>query len=76
MIEFTTLGGLDLRDASGAKLSAVLAHPKRTALLAYLAVSRPRGDHRRDTLLALFWPELDDTRARRALNEHLLREYL
>ena len=76
MIEFHTLGGLDLRDPLGAKLSVVLAHPKRTALLAYLAVAMPRGFHRRDALVALFWPELDQEHARASLRKavyHLRR---
>jgi DNA-binding SARP family transcriptional activator/tetratricopeptide (TPR) repeat protein len=76
MIEFHTLGGLDLRDPLGAKLSVVLAHPKRTALLAYLAVATPRGFHRRDALVALFWPELDQEHARASLRKavyHLRR---
>ena len=42
---------------------------KRAALLAYLAAATPRGLHRRDKLLALFWPELDQARARAALNQ-------
>jgi serine/threonine-protein kinase len=41
--------------------------PKRLALLAYLAVATPRGVHRRDTLLALFWPDQDAESARGAL---------
>src|SRR5687768_13993232 len=41
------------------------------ALLAYLAAALPRGPHRRDTLLALFWPESDGARARAALNQAL-----
>jgi serine/threonine-protein kinase len=78
MIEFRTLGVLDLRDASGAKVSAVLVHPKRTALLAYLALATPRGFHRRDTLLALLWPESTQEHARASLRKavHHLRRAL
>jgi DNA-binding SARP family transcriptional activator len=64
---FHTLGILDLRDAAGRELVAVLRQPKRLALLAYLAISSPRRFHRRDSLLALFWPELDQEHARAAL---------
>ncbi len=44
-------------------------HAKRAALLAYLAAALPRGLHRRDKLLALFWPEFDGPRARAALSQ-------
>jgi DNA-binding SARP family transcriptional activator len=52
--------------------------PKRLALLAYLAVATPRGVHRRDTLLALFWPDQDAESARGALRQGLkgLRQVL
>jgi len=45
--------------------------PKRTAILVYLAVAAPRGFHRRDSLLALFWPEHDVSHARNALRQAL-----
>jgi TolB-like protein/DNA-binding SARP family transcriptional activator/Flp pilus assembly protein TadD len=69
------LGAVDLRDGGGGELRTVLAQPKRVALLAYLALAAPRGAHRRDKLLALFWPEHDAERARNALNQalHFLR---
>src|SRR3989442_3385360 len=78
MIELRTLGAVDLRDRDGRELRAVLAQPKRLALLVYLAVARPRGFHRRDTLLALFWPELDQERGRAALRKaaHVVRQGL
>jgi DNA-binding SARP family transcriptional activator len=68
MIELRLLGALALTGADGAEVRTVVAQPKRLALLAYLAAARPYGFHRRDTLLGLLWPELDETRARRALN--------
>lgn len=37
------------------------------ALLAYLSSTGPHDFHRRDALLALFWPEFDEERARNAL---------
>ena len=73
MIEFQTLGGLDLHDSQGHQLRVILAAPKRAALLTYLAIATPRGFHRRDTLLALLWPELDQERARGALRQELHR---
>lgn len=53
-------------------------HAKRAALLAYLAAALPRGPHRRDKLLALFWPDSDEQRARAALSQavYFLRERL
>src|SRR5215217_7103766 len=72
MIELRTLGVLDLRGGDGQEFRAVLQQPKRLALLFYLAVaSRTRRFHRRDALLALFWPELDTDHARAALRRSL-----
>ena len=71
MLRLSTFGSVDLRDSEGKDLGPVLAQPKRLALLVYLVVARPQGAHRRDELLALFWPDLDDSRARDALNQAL-----
>ena len=71
MIRFHTLGVLDLRGPDGAELGSVLRQPKRLGLLAYLAIASPRRFHRRDSLLALFWPELDEEHARAALRRAL-----
>jgi TolB-like protein/DNA-binding SARP family transcriptional activator/Tfp pilus assembly protein PilF len=78
MVRFWILGALDLRAPNGAEVRSVLAQPKRTALLAYLAVASPRGFHRRDTLLGLLWPERDQAHARAALSKavHYLRRSL
>ncbi|MGQ0703923.1 MAG: AfsR/SARP family transcriptional regulator [Gemmatimonadales bacterium] len=72
------LGGVDLRDASGREVRAVLTQPKRLALLAYLALAGPKRFIRRDTLIALFWPESDQDAARHALRSalHFLRQAL
>jgi TolB-like protein/DNA-binding SARP family transcriptional activator/Flp pilus assembly protein TadD len=78
MIRLCMLGTLDLRDSDGQTLRAILAQPKRMALLAYLALGTPRGPHRRDALLALFWPENDAVHARNSLSQsvHALRRSL
>ena len=78
MIRLRTLGALDLCGADGHELGAVLAQPKRAAVLVYLALATPRGPHRRDKLVALFWPEVDAERARNALSQavHFLRRSL
>src|SRR2546425_10874480 len=71
MIEFRLLGTLHLIDAAGREVKSLLTRPRRLALLAYLAAATPRGLHRRDSLLALFWPELDQEHARAALRQAL-----
>src|SRR6266436_5985827 len=75
MIELRMLGRLSLTSADGRDVRALLGQPRRLALLAYLAAARPQGFHRRDSLLALFWPELDQEHARAALRQalHVLR---
>ena len=67
MIEFRLLGTLHLTDAEGREVKSLLTRPRRLALLAYLAAATPRGFHRRDTLLALFWPELDQEQDRKSV---------
>src|SRR5438128_3116809 len=78
VIELRLLGGLDLRRDGGLKLDGLLTQPKRVALLAFLAAATPPRFHRRDTLLGLFWPELDQEHARAALRQalHGLRQGL
>lgn len=71
MVRLRTLGTLDLRDAAGNELARVLVQPKRMALLLVLVLSGPDRFLRRDQLLAMFWPELDATRARHALRQAL-----
>src|SRR6266704_6192180 len=78
MIEFRMLGTLNLTGPGGRELRILLAQPRRLALLAYLAAATPQGFHRRDSLLALFWPELDQSHARAALRQalHVVRDAL
>ena len=71
MLHLRTLGAVDLRTSNGWEAAAVLRQPKRLAILAYLAADTPRRFHRRDTLLGLFWPELDQSHARAALRRSL-----
>ena len=71
MIRFHTLGVLDLRGPDGLELRSVLQQPKRLGLLAYLSIASPHRFHRRDSLLALFWPDLDQEHARAALRRSL-----
>src|SRR3989441_11136271 len=71
MIEFRLLGALHLTDAEGREVTSLLTRSRRLALPAYLPAARPRGLHRRDTLLALFCPPLDAEHARAALRQAL-----
>lgn len=71
LIDLRVLGSSELRSDDGDELRSVLRQPKTFALLVYLAAVDPGGFHRRDELLALFWPEVDDFRARRSLRKTL-----
>jgi tetratricopeptide (TPR) repeat protein len=71
MLRFHTLGSFELLEGQPPAVRLIPSQPKRLALLAYLALAHPRGFHRRDTLLALFWPELSEEEARRALRQAL-----
>jgi DNA-binding SARP family transcriptional activator/TolB-like protein len=77
MIELSLLGPHALHGSDGRELTSLPAQPKRFALLAYLAIGGA-GYRRRDTLTAVFWPDLDQFAARRALRNTLyhLREAL
>jgi DNA-binding SARP family transcriptional activator/TolB-like protein len=71
MIKLRTLGGLQLTDSDGSELRSLLAQPKRLALLVYLAAHNHHTSRRRDSIVALFWPELDTDHARGALRQAL-----
>ena len=73
IIEFRTLGAVDLAAADGGDLTALIRQPKRVALLAYLLIAGRGAFVRRDKLLALFWPEVDAERARSSLRTNLHR---
>jgi FixJ family two-component response regulator len=78
MIKLSTLGVVELEDGKGRALEPLLAQPKRLALLIYLVLGNARLPHRRDSLVALFWPELDREHARAALRQavRFLRSHL
>lgn len=77
-IRLRLLGHVDLAGPAPLDTGAVLARPKLVAVLSYLAAALPAGLHRRDTLLGLFWSEMDQEHARGALRQSLyyLRQYL
>ncbi len=78
MIRFRLLGEIGLQAADGTEVHGLLRQPKRLAILAYLVGPVPGTWHRRDTLLALFWPDLDSGRARSSLRNalYILRQTL
>lgn len=65
-MELLTLGPPRLLADDG---EPVALPPKNLALLVFLVVADPGGFQRRDTLLAVFWPELDLDHGRNALNQ-------
>ncbi len=71
MLELRTFGGFALSRPQQSEAEPLQAQSKRLALLAYLALATPRGFHRRDTLLAMFWLESDESHARQALRQAL-----
>jgi len=78
MISFRAFGAVELTRHDGTELRAILAQPKRLALLTYLLLTPSPHFRRRDALTALFWPELDQEHARSALRQaiHFLEQAL
>jgi hypothetical protein len=61
------LGTPDLRAPDGRRVGSVLSQPKRLGLLTYLALSP--GPVSRASVVATFWPESDEAKARNALSQ-------
>jgi serine/threonine-protein kinase len=72
-LELCLLGGIELRGAPGGVAEELLSQSKAVALLAYLALSPDGRFQRRDRLIGLLWPELDQTHARTALRQALFK---
>lgn len=74
-VELYLLGGVELRGIDHKHSDRLLAQPKLTALLAFLALSPEYRPQRRDRIVGLLWPELDQSHARTALRKavHALR---
>jgi len=68
-LELRLLGGIELRGPSTGGADKVLAQSKAVALLAFLALSPDRRFQRRDLIVGLLWPELDQPHARAALRK-------
>lgn len=77
-VELLLLGGIELRGIDRKDSDRLLAQPKLTALLAFLALSPEYRPQRRDRIVGLLWPELDQPHARTALRKavHALRSSL
>jgi DNA-binding SARP family transcriptional activator len=77
-LELHTFGGIRLGPDDVVDAAPLLSQDKRLGVLLYLALARPRGFHRRDVVLSLFWPELSPARARHALNQtvYVIRQTL
>lgn len=71
LIEFRTLGTIELLRPDGESLLSVAARSKALGLLAYLVLSEGDGTRRRDEVCALLWPESDEARSRNSLNQTL-----
>ncbi len=78
MISLRLLGDIRLTAANGEEIETLVRQPKRLALLAYLSAPEPGTWHRRDMLLALFWPDFDNAHARTSLRNalYVLRQAL
>lgn len=77
-LRFEVLGGLELVAEDGGRVLSVVAQPKRVALLAYLASGADSEFKRRDRIASVFWPDLEDEKARHALRQavYVLRRSL
>src|SRR4051812_12743262 len=64
----TLLGNIDLHGPTP-DVGDVLVNAKVVATLAYLAIPSVGRFVRRDSLVGLLWPELDQARARKALRQ-------
>ena len=71
MLIVEAFGPLDIKYSDGESVAYLLRQSKRSALVAYLAIAYRGRFCRRDSLLALFWPDLDQDRGRHALSQAL-----
>ncbi len=77
-LRFTVLGHTELHGASDGAGAALIRQPKRLALLAYLALATADGYRRRDSIIVMFWPDLDQMHGRLQFRKalHALRKAL
>ena len=67
LLQINTFGRLSVTD-DGRPVAGAASQPRRLALLAMLACAGERG-LTRDKLIAFFWPDADEERARRGLSQ-------
>ncbi len=71
MVSFRILGSATIQKDHEALDHSFLHGTKRLAFFTFLMIARPRGYHRRDRLIAIFWPEMGQKNARNALSNLL-----
>lgn len=69
--ELRILGPTELIAPTPGAGEAIVRQPKRLALLSYLALTTAEGFRRRDVIIAMFWPDLDQPQARTYLRKAL-----
>ncbi|WP_440998525.1 BTAD domain-containing putative transcriptional regulator [Fodinibius sp. SL11] len=70
-VEIRILGSTTIQKENGEYDPSLLTGSKRLALLTYLILGDPNGFKRRDKIIALFWPKLNQQKARNALSNLL-----
>lgn len=78
MYRLRCFGNPTLETALGERVRLIERHPKRFAVLIYLACRDRAPRARREVLLPVFWPDADESHARNALRQSIfiLREFL
>lgn len=71
MIVFRTLGAAEVEENLGSSATPMAVQAKRLALLAYVVLAGSGRHRRRNTMVALFWPDLNEEHARSALRQAL-----
>lgn len=77
-LRLAVLGHTELHGSGSGAGATVIRQPKRLAILAYLALAKAGGYRRRDSVVAMFWPDLDQAHGRLQLRKalHALRSAL
>lgn len=70
-VRLRLLGAVDLKRVTGDGERTITLQSKRIAVLVYLAMAKSSSYQRRDSLIGVFWPELNQDRARAALRKTL-----